>query len=440
MNLSTQLRIILLLVGAAIWLAIYLWGKRKAAAQRMPVAPLIVETPHSVEAPPGFTPANDLDDDEFETPAYMRRQGQREARQDYEPRIATAHDYVDMDEVRDEERYSFAETAEDSGSSDAHSSVGKVSAHAADFDVAAPAHDESIYAEPMYVEPMSIEPMSIEPVRTQPEMASTPADAEELTFSTRREPTVSLDENLVIADTAALERNQADVMTFNEPSREVTAEPPTLPNIPVVEHHVATHVAATQSYARQSERPLHADVAAPTLSEAVSKPTETMRTSRAAPNVTPAPASDSKSAGNTAARRKIIALRIPMPERVPGKELLSLLQSERLQYGKFNIFHRLHDSGTVFSVASMVEPGTFDPPSMAEQQFPGITLFMLLPGPLDGLVAYDQMLSCAQRLAHAAGGILQDERGSKLTAQTMERLREEVLDFQHLLGGAATAH
>ncbi len=76
---------------------------------------------------------------------------------------------------------------------------------------------------------------------------------------------------------------------------------------------------------------------------------------------------------------------------------------------------------------------------MSEQQFPGVTLFMLLPGPADGLVAYDQMLSCAQRLAHATGGVLQDERGSKLTPQAMGKLRDEVLDFQHLIGAMAAA-
>jgi cell division protein ZipA len=124
-----------------------------------------------------------------------------------------------------------------------------------------------------------------------------------------------------------------------------------------------------------------------------------------------------------------------MPERVAGSELLSLLQREQLQHGKFSIFHRMHETQAVFSVASMVEPGTFDPAAMATQQFPGVTLFMQLPGPLDGLIAYDQMISCAQRVAHATGGSLQDERGSKLTQQTMERLREEVLDFQHLIGG-----
>jgi FtsZ-interacting cell division protein ZipA len=48
------------------------------------------------------------------------------------------------------------------------------------------------------------------------------------------------------------------------------------------------------------------------------------------------------------------------------------------------------------------------------------------------------MLSCAQRLAHATGGTLQDERGSKLTPHSMERLREEVLDFQHLIGGTVS--
>jgi cell division protein ZipA len=94
----------------------------------------------------------------------------------------------------------------------------------------------------------------------------------------------------------------------------------------------------------------------------------------------------------------------------------------------------MHAGESVFSVASMVEPGSFDLADMVQQQYPGVTMFMLLPGPLDGLIAFDQLLSCAQRLTHALSGVLQDERGIKLLPHHVERLREEVLDFQHLLG------
>jgi cell division protein ZipA len=210
------------------------------------------------------------------------------------------------------------------------------------------------------------------------------------------------------------------------------ADEPTIPSVSEV-------VAAAATLPRTSaahDAPLH--VQTPTLSESVAVASPARPATPARPTEKPA-----EKTVSPAARRKIVALRLAMPG-VPGAQLQALLQAERLEYGRFNIFHRTHGTstgtGTVFSVASMVEPGSFDPEQMAQQPFPGITLFMLLPGPLDGLIAYDQMLSCAQRLAHATHGTLQDDRGNPLTPQFMERLREEVLDFQHLMGNLPVSH
>ena len=69
-------------------------------------------------------------------------------------------------------------------------------------------------------------------------------------------------------------------------------------------------------------------------------------------------------------RRKILSLRIAIaPQRLEGAKLLEALLAESLQHGKYGIFHRLHADGSiVFSVASMVEPGTFDPENMERRR------------------------------------------------------------------------
>jgi FtsZ-interacting cell division protein ZipA len=82
----------------------------------------------------------------------------------------------------------------------------------------------------------------------------------------------------------------------------------------------------------------------------------------------------------------------------------------------------------------MVEPGTFDPQTMDGIQFQGITFFAQLPGPMDGAMMFEQMLECAQHLAGTLSGTVQDERGVALTPQRIERIRDEIADFQHLLG------
>ena len=140
-------------------------------------------------------------------------------------------------------------------------------------------------------------------------------------------------------------------------------------------------------------------------------------------------------------RRKILSLRLAItPQRLEGAKLLESLQAESLQHGRYNIFHRLHaDGGIVFSVASMVEPGSFDLEKMGETLYPGITMFTQLPGPVPGMHALNELIACARRLQANLGGTLQDERGVPLTVHRIERMRQEVREFERPPGGGGRA-
>ena len=131
-------------------------------------------------------------------------------------------------------------------------------------------------------------------------------------------------------------------------------------------------------------------------------------------------------------RRKIIALRIAAgTQRFAGEDLLAAMEAEGLQHGKYDVFHRLDDSGaTLFSVASMVEPGTFDPLRMAGESFPGITLFTQFPGDCDSVLAFSALVMSAKNLHEKLGGALQDERGAPLTMHRLERLRQDIREFE----------
>lgn len=135
------------------------------------------------------------------------------------------------------------------------------------------------------------------------------------------------------------------------------------------------------------------------------------------------------------ARQRIVALRIMSAgERWPGSQLLETLHAEGLVFGKYSIFHCQRDDGrAIFSVASMVEPGSFDLDGIDSESFPGVSLFAVLPGPLDAPSTFDQMLACARRMSDRLGGNLQDEHGSSLTGQRVLNLREELVHFEHLL-------
>jgi len=131
-------------------------------------------------------------------------------------------------------------------------------------------------------------------------------------------------------------------------------------------------------------------------------------------------------------RRKILSLRLAIaPQRFEGAKLQESLLAESLQHGKYGIFHRLHTDGNiVFSVASMVEPGSFELEKMSETLYPGITMFTQLPGPVPGMHALNELVACARRLQANLGGTLQDERGVPLTVHRIERMRQEVREFE----------
>ncbi len=132
----------------------------------------------------------------------------------------------------------------------------------------------------------------------------------------------------------------------------------------------------------------------------------------------------------------IVALSLVAPTDAPfpGPELLGAFDEVGLTFGDMDIFHHYGMAPTsarvaVFSVASLVEPGTFDPGAMDDFSTPGLALFMQLPGPVDGQVGLELMLNTGQRLKDLLGGELRDERRSVLTQQTIAHLRERIAEF-----------
>jgi cell division protein ZipA len=138
---------------------------------------------------------------------------------------------------------------------------------------------------------------------------------------------------------------------------------------------------------------------------------------------------------------KIVALRIARRGEAPieAAALFDVLREEGLSFGEYRIFHRYAEARApgeqrvaVFSVANMVEPGELDPGQADTLELPGVTLFMVLPGPKGGLSALTEMMSSARRIAAAVDGELLDQHGSTMTRQTADHLRDEVIEFERL--------
>ncbi len=149
------------------------------------------------------------------------------------------------------------------------------------------------------------------------------------------------------------------------------------------------------------------------------------------PEPPPADAMERRTA--EASKQRIVALRLIAPGgHWSGAELRQALEAEGLSFGPYSIFHREREDGkSLLYVASMMEPGSFDLDKMDHQGFPGVSLFGIVPGPLDAPSTFDLVLTVGRNLAGRMKGQLQDEQGSTLTSQRILNLREELVHFEH---------
>jgi cell division protein ZipA len=128
----------------------------------------------------------------------------------------------------------------------------------------------------------------------------------------------------------------------------------------------------------------------------------------------------------------IVALRLRarQPAGFDGNDLIKAFSAERLEFGKFGAFHALDERRrSRFLVASLVEPGSFELEKMHELRCPGVSMFMVLPGPREPLAALDAMFTCARRLAERLDADVLDDKGNALTMQQAGWLREQVVEY-----------
>ena len=147
----------------------------------------------------------------------------------------------------------------------------------------------------------------------------------------------------------------------------------------------------------------------------------------------PRPAEPAVEERKAAPPQKIVAIRVAAPPQsmFEGGVLRAAIVAEGFAFGRYEIFHRLDASGRpLCSLASLREPGTFDPDAMDGIEYRGVAMFTVLPGPLPPQHALDELIGAARLLAERLGGVLQDDRGAPLSLQRIGHLREEVAEFE----------
>jgi len=137
--------------------------------------------------------------------------------------------------------------------------------------------------------------------------------------------------------------------------------------------------------------------------------------------------------------QELIILNILAPRDRPfsGQHILDAATAAGMAHGEMQVFHYVtREAGaqqtaaaTVFSMANLLEPGTFGLEEIDEISTPGVTLFMQLPGPLGALDALETMLAVGRTLAERLGGTLCDEGRNPLSQHSVEDLKEQILKF-----------
>ncbi|PKG85690.1 cell division protein ZipA [Colwellia sp. 75C3] len=132
---------------------------------------------------------------------------------------------------------------------------------------------------------------------------------------------------------------------------------------------------------------------------------------------------------------QVIILSVVMPanQQMFGAALLPSLLTLGLKYGEMNIFHRHEDSAgngrVTFSLANIMNPGSFDLDSMETFATRGVSLFMTLPNAGDSLAVFEQMLNGAKQLAQEFNAQVIDDKRNVMTKQTEQHYLGKIREF-----------
>ena len=120
-----------------------------------------------------------------------------------------------------------------------------------------------------------------------------------------------------------------------------------------------------------------------------------------------------------------------------GEDIVVAAEKTGMVFGHMSVFHRLLEGhperGPVFSMASIIKPGSFDMGTIRELETPAIAFFLTLPAPVPALDAWEKMLPTVQRMAELLDGVVLDDSRNALGRQRIAHIRDELrgYDRQH---------
>ena len=118
---------------------------------------------------------------------------------------------------------------------------------------------------------------------------------------------------------------------------------------------------------------------------------------------------------------------------ISGIDLMRAVTEVGFIFGDMDIFHRYQGNSTegeaLFSLANLVNPGTFTPDAMSEFTTPGVSIFMQLPKPGMAKNNFNMMIQAAGNMAEDLDAVLLDGKRETLGLDYLVRCRSQLNDF-----------
>ncbi|RJS92704.1 cell division protein ZipA [Salinisphaera sp. Q1T1-3] len=120
-------------------------------------------------------------------------------------------------------------------------------------------------------------------------------------------------------------------------------------------------------------------------------------------------------------------------QRYTGPAIHEALTALGLKFGLNDMYHRTTETRgmteSVFAVSNMVQPGTLHPAEAEALETPGLAMFLLVPGPLEGRAAMHDMMETAHGITTQLGGTVLDDKRAQLKAQTAQFMLDQISEI-----------
>ena len=121
-----------------------------------------------------------------------------------------------------------------------------------------------------------------------------------------------------------------------------------------------------------------------------------------------------------------------------GSDLMREFTAAGLELSKQGIYHAFSADAPVgrqrqplFSISNVLKPGIFEMQHVMDLRTTGVALFFQLPASHSGKIAFEKMVESAHQLALGLGGRVCDEKRRLLTPHSLQRLRDQVYEFEY---------